>query len=117
MRAVHALSEQANQTVLSVKGGAGGLDYDEFRKHILAKLRWGRPLETENLLPPLKEFVDRPGMLAACETIRRGVRDGVPGWQRFLFKAVELRKIIDGAGGTLEFPLNDARVRPFLSAT
>jgi hypothetical protein len=110
VRDVHALSEQAIQRVLSVKAGAGGLDFTLFNKHVLEPLLQGKEPDWEALPPGLEWFGHTPGMKEACQRISGNVYTGkVPAWLRWLRQPSKLGEILVAEGGSFEIPLKDPR--------
>jgi hypothetical protein len=116
IRDVHALSELANQQVLSVKAGEGGLDFAAFDEHSFGPLSRGEDLSPEAMPEAIRAFLDAPGLEAACQRIRSRVHTEVPAWLRWLRRPSRLGEILNEAGGHIELPLGDPRVRPFLAA-
>jgi len=112
---VQALSEQANQQVLSVKAGKGGLDFKSFNKHVLEPLTQGIALAVEEMPEAIRAFIDKPAMLEACDRIRQKVYPKVPGWLKWLLRPGNLGEILEEEGGQIELPLDDPRVQPFLA--
>jgi hypothetical protein len=110
---VHALSERANQQVLSVKVGAGGLNFEEFDEHVLKPLSHGSQLNYDVMPATIRSFLDLRGLKEACDRIRNNVHAQVPGWLRWLRRPAKLGEILSQDGNCIELPLEDPRVRAF----
>jgi hypothetical protein len=115
VRDVHALSEMANQQVLSVKAGEGGLKFAAFKKHILGPLARGEDLSLEDMPSAIRAFL-KEGLMEACQRIRMRVHTDVPAWLRWLRRPSVLGKILQESDGLIELPLEDPRVSPFLAS-
>jgi hypothetical protein len=114
VRAVQALSEQAMQRVLSVKAGAAPLDFRTFEKHVLRPLRQGKAPDHEGMPPALDELLGTETMRRVCDRIRENMDAAAPLWVQWLARPSNLGGLLEQAGGQLEVPLEDPRVRPFL---
>lgn len=114
VRDVHALSERANQQVLSVKASKGGLNYNDFEKYVLKPLSQGNQLNFDAMPESIRNFLDTK-LREACDRIRVNVYSPVPGWLKWLQKPSDLGTILVQENGCIELPLDDPRVKAFLS--
>jgi hypothetical protein len=112
VRAVHAVSEEANQRVLSVKAGAGGLDFQVFKTHVLEKLLSKKDFDCISMPDALGDFLDSSEMKKACQLIRESLYQEVPGWLRWLRTPRRLWKILE-KDPMIELPPDDPRALPF----
>jgi hypothetical protein len=115
VRAVHALSEWVMQRALSVKAGTSALDFRSFEKFIFRPLREGEQISGEGLPPALRGFLEDEAMRRVCERIRLKMNEPAPPLVRCLKRPSCLGELLEKAGGCIEAPLDDPRVRPFLA--
>jgi hypothetical protein len=113
VRNVQALSEPANQQMLSVKAGQVGLTY-KCSKQVLDPMLEGRDLDPNNLDDSVRRFLEENGLLEVCKAIKEGVypKNQVPSWLHWLKTPTNLKIPLET--GYLELPAEDPRVGPFL---
>jgi hypothetical protein len=114
VRAVHALSEQAIQRMLSVKADAACLKYKDYSKLVLKPLLKGEEPKYEELPGALGELVGSPEMRRVCRRISEGIAAEPDSWARWLSRPSKLSRLLAG-GGDIGMPAEDPRVRVFFT--
>jgi hypothetical protein len=112
VRAIHALSAEAYQRVLSVKAGSRPLPYEGFKEHVLRPLEQGCSPDCATMPPDLREFVGSTGVQKACELLCGRLESSPAAWLRWLYQPGKLGELLGEGPLEIRGCVNCTRVPP-----